>query len=118
MLFRSPFATFPNQGTAMGFDFNHHSKFGHQGDAYIARLGPSKPAISKLSMNTGKVSDFALNKSGLPSSTSHCGGFERPIDLVFDKNGHMYLVDFGSSPANHPHEFIPGTGLIWKISKV
>lgn len=125
-----PFASFPNHAATMGFDFNYDKTFGHVGDAYVAEFGPEapestggKPAppvghrVSKLSMDTGQISNFAINKSGLAATATGCGGFERPIDVLFDKKGSMYVVDFGISSPDDPEEFAPGTGVIWKISR-
>lgn len=52
-------------------------------------------------------------------STNH--GFDvrgsRPIDVVFDLRGSMYVLDFTKSVTDKPGEFIPCTGVIWKITK-
>ena len=118
-----PFASFPHNSGAMGFDF-------YQEAAYVAEFGPLSltprgkklsPSlghrVSKLNMNTGELSTFAINKSNLPGTATDSGGLERPVDLIFDQSGSMYLVDFGLSTSDDPAEFIPGTGVIWKISK-
>jgi len=118
-----PFASFPNHAATMGFDFNLDESFGPVGDAYVAEFGSMAPVstggkaapivghrVSKLNMDNGEISDFAINKSGLTG-----GGFARPIDVMFDNNGSMYVVDFGTSPLDKPGQFIPGTGVIWKI---
>ena len=48
-------------------------------------------------MKNGKVSTFAINKSGFAASYTGGGGFERPIDVVFGRDESMYVVDFGIS---------------------
>lgn len=126
-----PFACFPNHAATMGFDFNYDARFGPMGDAYVAEFGSEapistggKPAplvghrVSKLSMDTGQISDFAINKSGLAATATGGGGFERPIDVIFDKKGGMYVVDFGLSSPDNVDEFLPGTGVIWKIHRI
>ena len=45
------------------------------------------------------------------------GGFELPIDVIFDKKGSMYVVDFGLNVPGQVDKFIPKTGVIWKIIK-
>lgn len=125
-----PFANFPNHSATMGFAFNYNKNFGDFGDAYIAEFGSEAPEttggkplpnvghrVSQIHMNTGKISTFAINKSGYAASYTGCGGFERPIDVVFDKAGAMYVVDFSLSPPNEPDKFIPNTGVIWKITR-
>jgi len=125
-----PFACFPNHAATMGFDFNYDENFGSVEDAYVAEFGSmaptstgGKPApfvghrVSKLNMDTGEISDFAVNQSGLAATATGGGGFERPIDVIFDNKGSMYVVDFGVSPPDKTGQFIPGTGVIWRISR-
>jgi hypothetical protein len=66
-------------------------------------------------MKTGNIYTFAINKSGFAASYTDEGGFERPIDVVFDKNDEMYIADFGLSIDDG---YIPETGVIWKISHI
>lgn len=61
----------------------------------------------------------------------HIRGINRPVDGKFGPDGAFYLVDFGAvrdfgrsdprslfrNPANAPLVQIPGTGVIWKISR-
>lgn len=108
-----PFVIFPPHSATMGFDFNYNKKFGDLGDAYIAQFAHR---ISKLDMHTKKISPFAINKSGSSASSAGCGGLEHPIDILFDKNGSMFVLDFGLSIPNEPGKFAPGTGVIWKIT--
>ncbi|NLI89115.1 MAG: hypothetical protein GX366_01710 [Epulopiscium sp.] len=118
-----PFASFPNHSATMGFDFYNNS-------AYVSEFGSLAPTttggkpdprvghrVSRLDMSTGKISDFAINKTGLPATATGGGGLERPIDVIFDKKGTMYVVDFGIAPKDNPSAFEPATGVIWKISR-
>ncbi|MDR7871188.1 MAG: PQQ-dependent sugar dehydrogenase [Tissierellaceae bacterium] len=124
-----PFSLFTPHSAIMGFDFNY-SNFGPYGDAYIAEFGSEAPEttggkplpnvghrVSRINMQTGDVSTFAINKSGFAASYTGEGGFERPIDVVFGPDKAMYVVDFGVSPEDEPDEFYPKSGVIWKISK-
>ncbi len=142
-----PFAVFKPHSAIMGFDFNYNERFGPVGDVFIAEFGSEaprttggKPAprvghrVSRIAMNTGEINTFAINKSGYPASKTDGGGFERPIDVVFGPDQAMYVVDFGitgedehpnqnehteyHSEDAHQHNYLPGTGLIWKISRI
>lgn len=126
-----PFATFPANSAIMGFDFNYNYNFGPYGDVYIAEFGSRGPRtiggtspyagtgqrISKIDINTGVVSTFAINKSGFPASVTSEGGFERPAEVVFGPDGAMYILDIGMSTKNDPNIFVPNTGVIWRITR-
>jgi glucose/arabinose dehydrogenase len=125
-----PFALFEPHAAIMGFDFNYNSDFGPYGDIYIAEYGSEAPEttggmplpgvghrISRINMNTGQISTFAINKSGFAASHTGGGGFERPIDVAFGPDKAMYLLDFAVTPEDEPDEFLPRTGVIWKVTK-
>ena len=69
-------------------------------------------------MVTGDVSTFAMNKSGFPSSITKEGGLSRPADIAFGPDGAMYIVDMGINPIENPDDFIPNTGVIWKVTRI
>ncbi|MDP4090413.1 MAG: PQQ-dependent sugar dehydrogenase [Bacillota bacterium] len=124
-----PFAVFEPHSAIMGFDFNRHECFGPIGDAYIAEFGSEAPEttggvplpkvghrVSRIDISTGAVCTFAVNKSGFAASYTNDGGFERPIDVVFNNKGVMFVVDFGiASEENDSYE--KGTGVIWRIRR-
>lgn len=125
-----PFVCFPNHSANMGFDFNYNPKFGPIGDAYVSLFGSEAPEttggkplpcvghrVVKVDMNTREVTDFAINKSGCSASFTGSGGLERPIDVVFDKRGNMYVVDFALFGTGKEESWLPNTGVIWKISR-
>lgn len=125
-----PFTVFTPHSAIMGFDFNY-SNFGPYGDAYIAEFGSEAPEttggkplpnvghrVSRINMQTGEVTNFAINKSGFAASYTGGGGFERPIDVVFGPDNAMYVLDFAVSPKDEPDEFYPNSGVIWRISKI
>lgn len=125
-----PFAVFPPHAAVMGFDFDDRGDYGMTGDAYIAEFGSEAPEttggkplpqvghrVSRIDMRTGRISDFAVNKSGYAASHTGGGGFERPIDVVIGPDRAMYIVDFGISPGEDPDVFIPNSGVIWKVSR-
>ena len=126
-----PFVCFPNHAANMGFDFNYNPVFGPIGDAYVSLFGSEAPEttggkplpcvghrVVKVEMNTRKVTNFAINKSGCPSSITNSGGLERPIDVIFDKHGNMYVVDFGLLGTGEEENWLPRTGAIWKICRI
>lgn len=120
-----PVTNFPPHSAAMGFSFNDHSSFAPVGDVFIAEFGPMHQRnegekvpevghrVSRIDMQTGELHAFAINKTGLPASANNGGGFERPIDAVFGKNGVLYIADFGLFPGPEAR----GSGVIWKITK-
>lgn len=127
-----PFTTFAPHSAIMGFDFNYFPYFGKPGDVYIAEFGSEAPGttggkllpgvghrVSKIDMNTGNISVFAVNRSGVAASLTSDGGLERPIDVVFDQRGSMFIADFGirSQDGNHGG-YMPGTGVIWKVTTI
>lgn len=121
-----PYTTFPTNSGIRGFDFDNNAVFGPYGDCYIAEFGPRRTTmpytgvghrISRIDMNTGFVSTFASNKSGLPASKTLEGGFERLSDVVFGPDGAMYVLDLGLDASVTPDDFVPNSGVIWRIIK-
>jgi len=120
-----PVTNFPPHSAAMGFSFNDDSSFAPTGDVFIAEFGPMHQRnegeripqvghrVSRIDMQTGDLHVFAINKTGQPASVNNGGGFERPIDAVFGKNGELYIADFGLFPGPEAR----GSGVIWKITK-
>jgi hypothetical protein len=63
---------------------------------------------------------------------AHLHGINRPVGLLFGPDGALYLVDYGAvrdvgqsdpesmvnNPADLPFVQIPGTGVVWRITKV
>ncbi|CQR73786.1 Quinoprotein glucose dehydrogenase B precursor [Sporomusa ovata DSM 2662] len=143
-----PLAVFEPHAAVMGFDFNYNRRFGQVGDVYIAEFGSEAPRttggkplpgvghrVSRINMKTGKVIVFAINKSGYAASYTNGGGFERPIDAVFGPDKALYVVDFGMTAeaqsgdhqdgheeggegGAHEHNYLPRTGLIWRIRRI
>lgn len=126
-----PFAIFPAHSTISGFDFNYNRNFASFGDVYIAEfgslgnltVGPSRAypgvghQVSRIDMNTGEVTTFLYNKSGLPAFIDQRGGFGRLSEVVFGPEGAMYIVDTGISNRRYPQYYVPNTGIIWRVSR-
>ena len=101
--------------------------FAPVGEAFIAEFGANAPTttggkslphvghrVSRIDVQSGQVHAFALNRTGLSASETSGGGFERPIDAVFDSNGALYIADFGLLTGGSA---VPGTGVIWRITR-
>jgi glucose/arabinose dehydrogenase len=125
-----PFSAFQPHAAVMGFDYSRSADYPEIGDVFIAEFGSEAPEttgglpdpyvghrVSVVSMRGGQVFTFAANKSGMAASATDGGGFERPIDAVFGPDGHLYVVDFNYAPPGSSSEFIPGTGVIWRIRR-
>ncbi len=128
-----PFAAFPPDSTIIGFDFNPYSSFDKLDNIYIAEFGYINPGtyhlstlqyetsghkISKIDISTGRTSTFAMNKSGLTSSITREGGLARPADVAFGPDEALYVVDMGINTIGNSNEFVPNTGVIWKIKRI
>ncbi len=108
----------------------------YAGHLFVAEWGDLTPAtdptitrvgyrIVQIDPNTKQVVPFLSNISGLPGSEQGKAGkvLERPFDVKFGPDGAMYIVDYGQVKINpgrqdrEPYEYIPGTGVIWKVTK-
>ncbi|MGK7391516.1 MAG: hypothetical protein ACNS60_14270 [Candidatus Cyclobacteriaceae bacterium M2_1C_046] len=73
--------------------------------------------VQQVDINTGQITNFIYNESGLPASATKGGGLERPIQLEWGPDGSLYIVDFGTvefdDTGMNAHPF---TGIIWKVS--
>ena len=123
-----PFAIFPSNSNIMGFDINYLREFGEIGDIFMAEFGSTWQdnsmvipnmgighRVSRTSVYSGGSTTFAVNRSGFLSSYSREGGFGWPTDVVFGPDRAMYVVDFGTNPIDNIAEFLPNTGVIWRI---
>jgi glucose/arabinose dehydrogenase len=84
-----PIAAFAPHSATMGFDFNYNSSFEPVGEVFIAEFGSEapdttggKPApgvghrISRINTETGKITPFAINKTGVAAFATGGGGLE------------------------------------------
>lgn len=123
-----PVTVFVPHSAAMGFDFNNNPEFGPLGDVFVAEFGSGAPGttggkplpqvghrVSRIDLKTGKLRNFAINRSGYAATYTGDGGFERPIDVVFGPSGDMFVVDMGISGKGEG--FAPNTGVIWRITR-
>ncbi len=125
-----PFAIFPSNSNIMGFDINYFEEFGEIGDIFMAEFGSTWQdntsmipnmgighRVSRTSVYSGGSTTFAVNRSGFLASYSREGGFGWPTDLVLGPDHAMYVVDFGTNPIDNITEFLPNTGVIWRITR-
>jgi glucose/arabinose dehydrogenase len=110
--------------------------FSKQGDA--PKLELSRFAFNcRQSMQTHDPDGAAACRSSADADTGQAfaarlRGINRPVTVMFGPDGAAYLVDYGAvrdfgrsdpnqrfnNPADAPLAQIPGTGVIWKISRV
>jgi glucose/arabinose dehydrogenase len=115
----------------MGFDFSN-SNFSSPNVIYISEFGSFGPItmgasapylgigykISRINIRTGEVATFINNKSGIPAYRNRGGGFGRPVDIIFEPDGTMYILDMGISDRNNPVQCLPYTGVIWRVRRI
>lgn len=120
-----PLARLEPHTAAMKFDFAPKG-FDSRRRMFIAAFGSGDPAtgivdkitgskVLALDLSTGKVEDFAYNKSRKPAGRN-LSGFNHPVDAKFGPDGSLYVVDFGVFEVNgQVPNAVPKTGMIWRI---
>ena len=74
--------------------------------------------VIRVNLETQKVTDFLINKSGKPASVSASGGLERPIQLEWAPDGSLFVVDFGVINVTQTGlKAEPGTATIWRVTQ-
>lgn len=74
--------------------------------------------VSRVNLDNGGSTDFAVNKSKMPASATKGGGLERPIQIEWGNDGNLYVVDFGSIGISEKGmSAVPHSGAVWKISR-
>ncbi len=108
------------------------------GRLFVAEWGdltpPTDPKVSRVGYRvvqvnpaTKEVTSFISNKGGLPGSEQNSLGvaIERPFSVRFGPDGSMYIVDYGqvkidpsrTAQGREPYAYVPGTGIIWKVTR-
>jgi len=129
------FALFGDHVSTDGFDFSTSDQFRFVGDAFVAETGSFPPItgaetffgyrVTRVDMQTGQVSVFLANKSGIPAFVTGTPGINKPIDVKFDPNHpeRMLVLDFGAflpppGTEQAPGGIVqPGTGTIWLVAR-
>lgn len=127
-----PAARLGVHSASTGLDFSRSSRFGHEGDAFIAQFGDMAPGVGKVlspvgfkvvrvEVGEGIVHDFAVNRGEVngPATFIDGGGLERPVAVRFDPSGEaLYVVDFGvMTMGTQGPEPRPETGVLWRIRR-
>ncbi|MEJ7769720.1 MAG: hypothetical protein WKF89_18015 [Chitinophagaceae bacterium] len=120
-------------------DVAPHSWGKYSGHIFIPEWGdltpPTDPDVTRVGYKIvvidparKQVVPFLKNVVDLPGSEQGKAGkaLERPFDVKFGPDGAMYIVDYGQVKINpartnigrEPYEYIPGTGMIWKLSQM
>jgi glucose/arabinose dehydrogenase len=128
-----PTASFESHAAANGFDFCRDAAFGFEGEAFVALFGDLAPVttprqvvpagfkVVRVDPDSGRITDFAVNRVQGPASKLFHGGFERPSHCVFGPDGALYVVDFGEikiAPEKGGIRMKQGTGAVWRIRRV
>lgn len=133
-----PLMIFPPHASVTKIDFSRSSKFGFEGQMFLAASGDYAPATSlkqeragywvqRIDPTTGKGEIFfqaktsALGSKDLEYVTT--AGPNRPVDVRFSPTGDaLYVVDIGAvlflrtgtGPTPRPY---PGSGVIWRVTR-
>ncbi len=128
-----PVASFETHAAANGFDFARTDAFGFVGQAFVALFGDLAPLttprqvvpagfkVVRVDVETGAITDFAVNRVQGPASKLFHGGFERPSHCAFGPDGALYIVDYGEiklAPEKGGIRSKQGTGSVWRIRRV
>jgi glucose/arabinose dehydrogenase len=126
-----PVASFGVHSSSDHLDFSSNPAFGHVGEAFVAQFGDQAPVVGhvldpvgfkivRVDVESGVISDFAVNREDAgPASKVGGGGLERPIAARFDPTGAaLYVVDFGiMTMSDRGAQPMPGTGVLWRITR-
>jgi hypothetical protein len=109
-------------------DFGFSAANGTPEEGHDVQLVNFSPLDQPLTL---ELSRFAYNKTFEQAFVSEIHGINRPVDGKFGPDGAFYLVDYGAVRDNGqsdpdskfkvegdgPLVQIPGTGVIWRISR-
>lgn len=129
-----PWMTRPENSAATKFDFSTSDRFGHRGNIFLAEFGSGTPAtgnpnfsgytVIRIDPVTKQTEPFLKTKATQEQlEKGNVTGPRRPVEAKFSPDGEMlYVVDVGvigfdlagAGPFPTP---VPGTGVIWRISK-
>lgn len=131
-----PWLTRPENAASTKFDFSQSENFGYKGHMFLAEFGSATPitgdphpatgyVVVRIDPATKETTPFLSNGAPGPEGLEHVAtaGPRHPVEAKFSADGQtLYVVDIGvihgdvaaAGPFPLP---IPGTGVIWRISK-
>ena len=130
-----PWLTRPENAAVTKFDFSTSAVFGYQGHMFLSEVGSATPitgdpnptgyVVVRIDPSIKEVQPFLSNKALGPAGLEHVStaGPRRPVEAKFSRDGNaLYVVDIGvihgdlaaAGPFPMP---VPGTGVIWRITK-
>lgn len=85
--------------------------------------------VVRLNPMTRQITPFVMNRMAGPASAQGQAGkgMERPFDVKFGPDGAMYIVDYGQvnidmmrpeREGREPYQYVAGTGVVWKVTKL
>lgn len=132
-----PWLVRPENAAATKFDFSTNADFGYQGHMFLAEFGSGTPltgeslnkngyTVIRIDPATRETTPFLSNKVKGPDGKEYVttAGPRHPVEAKFSPDGtSLYVVDIGvigfalagAGPFPVP---APGTGVIWRITKV
>ena len=124
------FVTFTSHAGTNGLAFSPGGTFGYAGDAFIAAFGTFAPVTTGINLNpagfgvlrvdmkTREVHEFVENDLPGPAYINTQNGLNRPTDVLFGRDGSLYIVDWGASTLDTSGlKLVPGTGMVWRVFK-
>lgn len=130
-----PWMTRPENAAVTKFDFSTSDKFGFKGQMFLTEFGSGTPItgdpnavnymLIRINPETKEQIPFLSNKAPGPKGQEYAAtaGPRHPVEAKFSNDGStLYVVDIGvinfaiaaAGPFPQP---VPGTGVIWRITK-
>lgn len=130
-----PWLTRPENAAVTKIDFSTSDRFGFKGHMFVTEFGSATPItgdtnkvnylLMKIDPATKEQMPFLSNKNPGPKGAEFATtpGPRRPVEAKFSADGTtLYVVDigvinFGIAAAGPFPQPVPGTGVIWRITK-
>ena len=130
-----PWLIRPENAAVTKFDYSTSENFGFNGHMFLTEVGSSTPisgepnmagySVVRINPETKEAQPFLTNRKPGPEGKEYVetAGPRRPVDAKFSPDGEaLYIVDIGAigaaiggaGPFPQP---VPGTGVIWRITK-
>jgi len=130
-----PWLTRPLNAAVTKLDFSTNANFGFRGHMFVAEVGSATPitgdpnltgySVIRIDPASKEAVPFLRNRAPGMAGAEYAStvGPRRPVEVKFSPDGNsMYVVDIGvisggvaaAGPFPQP---VPGTGVIWRITK-